>query len=408
MKIPTPTRPLAFPEFVALLALMFSTIAFSVDAMLPALPVMAAELSPDAPNRVQLVVTVFVLGMGLGTLIAGPISDALGRKSVVAVGIAIYCAAALVAARAETLEVLLAARFVQGLGASAPRVVTLAMVRDLYQGRAMAQVMSFVMTLFVLVPAIAPAIGAGIIAVSGWRAVFLAFVVFGIVSGSWLLLRQPETHPPEKRRPLRVRSLWAALREVLGSKLVLTYIAALSLGFGQMFVHLSNTPQIFADVFDRQAAFPFWFAGIALFAGTSSLLNANLVMKFGMRRLATTAFAVQAGVSLVMLLLVFAELPAPWDFAVYFAYMCGAFFMIGLTFGNLNALALEPLGHIAGLAASVVGSISTVLAVTIAIPIAQLYDGSVVPAVAGVLVCSSLACALMLTTRHAEAARGAT
>ena len=407
MRIPTPTRPLRFGEFVALLALMFSTIAFSVDAMLPALPVMAAELSPEAPNLLQLVVTVFVLGMGLGTLIAGPISDALGRKSVVAVGIAIYCGAALVAARAQTLEVLLAARFVQGLGASAPRVVTLAMVRDLYQGRMMARVMSFVMTLFVLVPAVAPAIGAGIIAVSGWRAVFLAFVVFGIVAASWMLLRQPETHPPEKRRPLRADTLRAALREVLGSRLVVTYIAALSLGFGQMFVHLSTTPQIFAELFDRQESFPFWFAGIALAAGTSGLLNATLVMKYGMRRLATTAFAAQTALSLLMLALVLAGPPAPWDFALYFVYMCTAFFMVGLTFGNLNALALEPLGHIAGLAASVVGSVSTVLAVVIAIPIAQLYDGSLVPVVTGVMLCAALACALMLTTRRAASATGA-
>ncbi len=407
MRIPTPTRPLRFGEFVALLALMFSTIAFSVDAMLPALPVMAAELSPEAPNLLQLVVTVFVLGMGLGTLIAGPISDALGRKSVVAVGIAIYCGAALVAAQAQTLEVLLAARFVQGLGASAPRVVTLAMVRDLYQGRMMARVMSFVMTLFVLVPAVAPAIGAGIIAVSGWRAVFLAFVVFGIVAASWMLLRQPETHPPEKRRPLRADTLRAALREVLGSRLVVTYIAALSLGFGQMFVHLSTTPQIFAELFDRQESFPFWFAGIALAAGTSGLLNATLVMKYGMRRLATTAFAAQTALSLLMLALVLAGPPAPWDFALYFVYMCTAFFMVGLTFGNLNALALEPLGHIAGLAASVVGSVSTVLAVVIAIPIAQLYDGSLVPVVTGVMLCAALACALMLTTRRAASATGA-
>ncbi len=407
MRIPTPTRPLRFGEFVALLALMFSTIAFSVDAMLPALPVMAAELSPEAPNLLQLVVTVFVLGMGLGTLIAGPISDALGRKSVVAVGIAIYCGAALVAAQAQTLEVLLAARFVQGLGASAPRVVTLAMVRDLYQGRMMARVMSFVMTLFVLVPAVAPAIGAGIIAVSGWRAVFLAFVVFGIVAASWMLLRQPETHPPEKRRPLRADTLRAALREVLGSRLVVTYIAALSLGFGQMFVHLSTTPQIFAELFDRQESFPFWFAGIALAAGTSGLLNATLVMKYGMRRLATTAFAAQTALSLLMLAMVLAGPPAPWDFALYFVYMCTAFFMVGLTFGNLNALALEPLGHIAGLAASVVGSVSTVLAVVIAIPIAQLYDGSLVPVVTGVMLCAALACALMLTTRRAASATGA-
>ncbi|MBK5925794.1 MFS transporter, partial [Rhodobaculum claviforme] len=195
-----PARTLAFPEFVALLAMLFATIAYSIDAMLPALVVIAQELSPEAVNRAQLVVTVFVLGMGLGTLFWGPISDSYGRKSIVVFGIALYCTAALVAARAQSLEVLLAARFVQGLGAAAPRVVTLAIVRDLYQGRMMARVMSIVMTIFIVVPAVAPMIGAGIIALADWRAVFWSFVVFGIVSGSWLMIRQPETHPPERRR----------------------------------------------------------------------------------------------------------------------------------------------------------------------------------------------------------------
>ncbi len=401
-----PTRPLRFGEFVALMALMFSTIAFSIDAMLPALPVMAQDLSPDAPNLVQLVVTIFVLGMGTGTLFAGPISDALGRRRVVAAGIVLYAIGAVVAARAQTLEMLLAARFVQGLGAAGPRVVTVAMVRDLYKGRAMAQVMSFVMTVFILVPAIAPAIGAGIIAVFDWRAVFLSFVVFGVVSGGWMLMRQPETLPPERRRPLRIATLRAALREVLTDRMVLTYIAALSLGFGQMFAYLSSAPQIFAEVYDRQASFPFWFAGVALFAGTASLVNARLVMRLGMRRLATAAFAVQATASAAMLVLLTMALPTPGDFAVFFAYMCVAFFMIGLTFGNLNALALETMGHIAGLAAAVVGAVSTMLAVVIAIPIGLLYDGTPVPVVAGVAVCSSLAFLLMLSTRRAARAIG--
>ncbi len=396
----TPSRPLGFPEFVALLAMLFATIAYSIDAMLPALVVIAEDLAPDAVNRAQLVITSFVLGMGLGTLFWGPISDSFGRKSVIVFGIAIYAGAALVAARAETLEVLLAARLVQGLGAAAPRVVTLAIVRDLYEGRRMARVMSIVMTVFIIVPAIAPSIGAAIIWVWDWRAVFWSFVVFGLLSGSWLMLRQPETHPPERRQPLRAARLWAALVEVVTMPRVMITVAALSLGFGQMFLFLSTAPQIFTDVFDRQASFPFWFAGVALIAGLSGILNAALVMRLGMRRLATTAFAAQSVVSVLFLAQWFLlPLPEPWGFFVFFAYMCAAFFMVGLTFGNLNALAMEPLGHIAGLAAAVIGSLSTLGAVLIAAPMGQLYDGSPVSLVGGVAVCSAVAYLLMRSLR---------
>lgn len=398
MTPPAPERRLAFPEFVALLAMLFATIAYSIDAMLPALVDIATELSPEAVNRAQLVVTVFVLGMGLGTLFWGPISDSFGRKRIVVFGILLYAAAAIVAAQAQSLEVLLAARFVQGLGAAAPRVVTLAIVRDLYEGRRMARVMSIVMTIFIVVPAAAPMIGAAIIAVADWRAVFWSFVVFGIVSGSWLMLRQPETHPPERRRPLRLSTLWSAVVEVTGNLRVMTVVAALSLGFGQMFIFLSTAPQVFTDVFDRQESFPYWFAAVALVAGLSGILNASLVMRLGMRRLAVTAFGLQCLVSVVFLTQWLAfPLPEPYAFFAFFVYMCAAFFMVGMTFGNLNALAMEPMGHIAGLAAAVVGSLSTVGAVLIAVPVGQLYDGTPVPLVAGIALCSGLAFLLLLT-----------
>lgn len=411
IRLPQPQRPLRFGEFVAMLAMLFSTIAFSIDAMLPALTVIAAELSPDAVNRAQLVVTSFVMGMAVGTLFSGPVSDSFGRKSIVIAGVAIYCAAAIVAAAAQSLEVLLAARFVQGLGASAPRIVTLAMVRDLYQGRRMAQVTSIVMTIFILVPAVAPSIGAGIIALAGWRWVFYAFVAFGILSGGWLMLRQPETLPPERRRPLRLRVLGAAVVEVLTTRPVPLYIAALTLGFAQMFIVLSTVPQLFEDVFDRGASFPYWFAVAAIVAAPAGLVNAALVMRLGMRFLATLAYGLQAGLSAAFLLIWFGLAPAePWGFALFFAYMCSVFFMIGLTFGNLNALALEHLGHIAGLAAATVGALSSFGAVLVAVPVGLAYDGTPLALGAGVMGCSAMAVALLLRARRirtSEAARTA-
>ncbi len=396
----TPTKPLRFGEFVALMALMMASVAFSLDAMLPALPLIGQELSPDAPARGQLVITSFVLGLGLGTLICGPVSDAFGRKSVLLVGITLYLIGSIMAIQAMSIEMLLAARFLQGVGGAAPRVVATAMVRDLYEGRTMARVTSIIMTLFVLVPALAPSIGAGIMWLSNWRMIFLAFVVFGLVAGLWLMLRQPESLPPERRRPLSIRKIGAALVEILTNPRVMIYVLALTFAFAPLYVWLSNLPMIFDDVYGRANSFPFWFAITALVAGTASVANSQLVMRFGMRRIATLAFLWQAIVSLAFLLLMQIGLPAHWDFGLFFAFMCTGFFSIGLTFGNLNALALQPLGHMAGIGASVVMSFSTVCAALIAMPISLAYDGTPLPLILGMMLCACVALALMLMARH--------
>ena len=400
MNWPTPTRPLHFAEFVALMALMMSSVAFSIDAMLPALPTIGLELSPDAPQKGQLVITSFVLGMGLGVMICGPVSDAFGRKSVLLIGISAYVSGALLAMQAQSIDGLLAARFLQGLGAAAPRVIATAMVRDMYEGRAMARVMSIVMTLFILVPALAPSVGAVIIWAADWRAVFLAFVVFGTVGAAWLMLRQPESLPPGRRRPLSLRNIGGAIHEIVTTPAVMVYVITLVFAFAPLFAWLSNLPMIFADVYDRADSFPIWFGMTALVAGSASLVNSKLVMRLGMKRIATMAFTWQACVSVLFLSLLQVDLPAPWGFALFFAFMCSAFFSIGLTFGNLNALALQPLGHMAGIGASVVQSLSTVGSVLVAVPISLAYDGSPVPLVTGMAFCACAALGLMLIARR--------
>lgn len=395
-----PSKPLRFGEFVALMALMSSAVAFSIDAMLPALPQIGLELSPDAPHLGQLVITSFVLGLGLGTLICGPVSDAFGRKSVLLGGIALYMGAATLAIWAQSIETLLIARAIQGLGAAAPRVVAMAMVRDLYSGRSMARVTSIIMTLFVLVPAIAPMMGAGIIWLAGWRMIFTAFLVFGVACALWLTLRQPETLLPPRRRPLSARLLAGAVAEILSNRLVVIYILTLMVAFAPLFAWLSNLPMIFADVYDRAASFPFWFAATALVAGTASIANARLVMRLGMRKIATFAFAWQAAASIAALVAMTQDLPATWDFGVFFGFMCLTFFSIGLTFGNLNALAMQPLGHIAGIGAAVVSALSTVGAALIAMPISLAYNGTPVPLFMGMIFCAVCAFCLMLLARR--------
>ncbi|QYK40753.1 MAG: multidrug effflux MFS transporter [Paracoccaceae bacterium] len=392
-----PQRPLGQTEFVALIAMLFATIAFSIDAMLPALPQIAAELTPAAPNRAQLIITSFVLGMGIGTFFAGPLSDSFGRKPMMVAGAALYCLGAAAAWAAPSLETVLVARLVQGLGAAGPRVVSLAMVRDLYQGRQMARVVSFAMMVFTLVPAVAPLVGSWIMAGTGWRGIFAAFLVFSLISMLWLQLRQPETLPSERRRPLAAGPLRAALVEVMSRRVIVLAIAVQALCFGALFATLSSTQQIFDVTFGRAAEFPLWFALIALVAGTSSLLNAVLVVRLGMRRLVTVTLAVQAVVSFAMAVGAHAGTwPPGLAFPVYLAWTIGVFFMAGMTMGNLTALALEPVGHIAGMAASAVGAIATVAGAALAIPLGLAFDGTLVPLAAGVAALAGSGLLLML------------
>lgn len=390
------------PEFIAMLALIFAVIAFSIDSMLPALPQIAAELSPGDVNRAQLVLTSFVAGMGLGLLVAGPLSDALGRKPVIIAGFGVYALASVAAVYAPSLELLLAARFVQGLGAAAPRIVALALVRDLYQGREMARITSFVMMIFILIPAVAPSIGAEIIHLVGWRGVFGSFVLLALVGSLWLGLRRAETLPPAARRPLNLRNLVASAREVLANGQVQLVTMVMTLGFGQMFALLSSAQQLFVETYGTGENFPRWFALMALLSGTGTVLNARHVMRLGMRRIVAMAYRMQVVVSGVMVVLVFGDLlPEALRFPAFFIWAVSVFFMAGVTFGNLNAMALQQMGHVAGMAASVVAAVSTIGAVLIAAPVGLAYDGTARPIILATLICSGLALWLMRRVREA-------
>ncbi len=374
------------------MATLMGTIAFSIDAMLPAFPEIAAELAPDTPNRVQLIITSFVLGLGVGTLFTGPISDAVGRRPVLWGGAAIYCTGAVLAWQAVSLEMLLAARVVQGLGASASRVVVLAIIRDLYAGRTMAQMVSLVIVVFTLVPVFAPTIGAGIIALAGWRAIFATFLIFSAISVAWLMLRQPETLAHEHRRPLRFDALWQALREVVGHKHVRLCVLAQMLCFGMLFATLSSTQMVFDVTFGQAQQFHLWFGGVALVSATGGMLNAAVVVRLGMHRVVSLALLFQIAVGGIFVgLHLLALWPEALALPAYVVWMISVFWVAGMTLGNINAMAMEPMGHIAGMAASVITAVGTVGAVMIAVPLGLFFDGTPVPTAAGVLACAALA-----------------
>lgn len=390
-------------EFIALIAMTFATLAISIDAMLPALPQIGAELTPEDLNRAQLIISSFLFGMGLGILFSGPLSDAFGRRRVIFGGAVLYILASLVAAFAQSLELMLAARVVMGLGASAPRVVSLAIVRDLYEGREMARITSFVMMIFTLLPAAAPTLGAVIIALAGWRWIFGVFVVFSILTVGWFALRQRETHPVEKRRPLQWPLLRAAVAEVFSYRLVSVAIFVQTLILSCLFMLLNSTQQMFDIYFGRADTFHLWFALIALLSGTASLLNARLVGRLGMRVLVRITMNVQICVSGTMLaLFAFGLLPGWAEFPAYIFWSVTVFGMLGLTIGNLNALAMVPLGHIAGLGASVIGATATVLSLVVAVPVGLAFDGTPIPLGIGLLSAIVLARVLFLLMPREE------
>lgn len=398
----TSPRALSRVEFIALLAMLFATVAFSIDSMLPALPTIAQEISPDDINRAQLILTSFVLGMGVGTFFTGPLSDTFGRKPIILGGAALYITGAAAAYFAQGLELLLVARFLQGLGAAGPRIVGLAIVRDLYSGREMARIMSFVMMVFTLIPAVAPLIGSGIIALAGWRGIFLAFILFALFSASWLALRQPESLPLDKRRPLRLSTMWAAVKEMFAHPTVRLSILAQTLCFSLLFMSITLIQPIFDITFGRAEGFPYWFAGMALVSGSASLLNAALVMRFGMRRLATTALGAQAVLSTLMTLAWLSGAFGDAMFYVFLVWMTSVFFQTGLTLGNLNAITMEPMGHIAGMAASVSGAVATVFAAALAIPVGLSFTSTPLPLSIGIGCASFCAFLVLLHMRRVE------
>lgn len=391
-----PTQRLGQTEFIALMAMVVATVAFSIDAMLPALPQIGAALSPDNLNNAQLIITSFVLGMGIGTMFTGPLSDAYGRKPVMIAGAVVYVVGCGLAWAAQSLELMLAARVLMGLGASGPRVVAMALVRDIYQGRDMARIMSFVMAVFALVPALAPTLGYFIILGFGWRAIFAAFMLFSVVTLLWLLIRQPETLMPENRRPLSIAALYTATAQMFAHRTARLSIAVQTLVFGILFIVLSSTQQVFDVTFGQGAHFHYWFGGIAILAASASLLNARLVMRLGMRAIIKAMLTVQIGLTIAMIVITAADGPYWLAFGTYVIWVTGNFFQAGLTIGNLNALAMEEMGHIAGLAASIIAAISTVGAVILAAPVGLMFDGTPMPMAIGALVAAVIA--VWLTT----------
>lgn len=400
-EIPAAARPRqepSFAEFVAMMALLMALTALSIDVMLPALPYIRDDLGVTDPNRQQLVVTTYVVGFALGQLFQGPLSDIFGRKPVLLVGLAIYTLASFACVVAGSFESLLAARLVQGVANAAPRVVAIAVIRDVYGGRRMAEVMSFIMMIFIVVPVIAPSVGGAVLLVGSWHLIFAGLCVIALAATVWTGLRLPETRPPEARDPLSLTWLGGAFRQVLASRVTLGYTLGTGAIFGALMGYINSAEQVFVETYDLGGLFPVVFGLVACAIALASFFNSRFVMRLGMRRISHAALLGFVGVSLVHLGIVVAIGRPPLP--VFVLMLALALFCFGLLMPNFNAIAMEPMGRIAGTASSFVGCVTTALAAAIGLVIGQSYDGTVVPLVAGFAGCGLAGLAIVLLTER--------
>ena len=385
-------------EFIFLVALLTAMVAMSIDTMLPAIGTIASEFGVSDPNKRQYIITSFFAGMTVGTLLFGPVSDSTGRKPTIFAGLLIFLAGSALCLFSTSFEMMLAGRALQGFGAASPRIVSMAMVRDGQGGAAMARIMSFVMSVFMLVPILAPSIGQLVLFVASWRVIFVGFIGMALIAALLLQVRQEETLPSEKRVRLSAGNLYRSAKEFFRFPMAWGYTIAVGFIFAAFICYLGTSQQIFAEQYEQCNLFAVWFGVFAVAIACAMIFNGKMVMRHGMRMLSKWAVLGCILFSAVFLVVALAYVGHPplWTLGLY---LFGTFFCCGILFGNYNAMAMEPVGHIAGMAAAISGTLSSLVAIGIGTWIGQQYDGTVIPLVYGFL---SMGFAAMLVSEGVE------
>ncbi|GAL63820.1 multidrug effflux MFS transporter [Algibacter lectus] len=364
-------------EFVALMASLMSIVALTIDALLPALPEIGASLGATSSSQNQLLITMIFLGIGFGQLIFGPISDSFGRKPIVYVGFIVFIIASIICVTTESYEMMLFGRILQGIGLSSPRSLSTSMVRDEFSGDYMAKILSFVVMFFILVPVIAPMFGQFLMNLFNWQAIFYFNLIFGLIIMIWFWLRQPETLPKEKRIKFSSHLFINGAKEFFKYKESVAFTLVSGFITGSFMVYLSTSQQIFQEQYDLAEMFPYIFASLAISIGFATFLNSQLVERFGMMKIAYYSTLAYAFIS-VLYVVLFSSGQNPSIYTLI-SFLALQFFAVGFLFGNLRALAMQPIGHIAGIGAAINGFLSTVLAVPIAHYIGTFVKTSVLP-----------------------------
>lgn len=372
----TPT--LSLYEFVALMALMTSLVALSIDSMLPALSQIGQALNAKDDHEAHLIVSVFFAGMAVGQLFFGPFADARGRRQTILLGLCIFVAGSLVCMQATDMQTMLVGRLIQAFGVSGPRIAALAIIRDLYVGDAMARVMSFIMMVFILVPMLAPVVGQTVLYFFSWHHIFTLFLIVAGIAGSWFFARQPETLPAARRKAFSWYQFWRSSRYIVTHMSVMGYTIAMGCIFGSFLAYLSASQTIFQDFYHTGDWFPYIFATLAFSIGLASFFNGTMVMRFGMSKLVHVALYGVITFALIFSAVIWAYAGLPPLTTTLSIMFCG-FFFVGILFGNLNAMAMQPLGDMAGLGAAIIGSFSSMIAVPVALFIDSFLTTTLTP-----------------------------
>jgi len=397
MHAPLP-RQAGEKEFVLLMALLMSAVAFAVDGTLPAMAAIGHDLRASYDNQTHHIINCFFAGMALGQLLAGMASDAYGRKPVLFAGLAVYLCGAIICREAEGMATMLLGRSLQGAGAAGPYIMVMSIVRDRYQGRAMARIMSFTSGVFIMTPVLAPIFGQAVLKFGDWRDIFTAYMLYAAFAGIWAWLRLRESLPKEKRTARDGSDMAKSLRKAASNRNLWRFTLALGCIFAGLTGYLNTAQQMFQGIYGVGDKFALYFGAQALATGAGSFLNGALVKRLGMRHTCLVASAAVTLISAAFLCYIVASAPS---FGLFFAYGVAFLLCFGFLYGNLNALALESAGGVAGAASALLGATATVCGAGVGAVIGQLYDGTLLPVVAGFVAMGAIAFLLVAGEKRA-------
>ena len=372
-------------EFVALMASLMAIVALTIDAILPAVSIIGTAIHSEDPTVNQLLITMIFLGLGVGQLFFGPLSDSYGRKPIVYVGFIVFTFASVICLFAPNIEIMIIGRILQGIGLSAPRTIVISIIRDSYKGDYMAKVMSFVVAFFILIPIVAPAIGKLILDQFGWKAIFYMQLLFALIVALWFWKRQKETLKPEYKVSFSIKLFIDGTKEFVKHKETIAFTMISGLVTGAFLVYLSASQHIFENQYALKEVFPYIFAGLSISIGLSTFLNGTLVLRFGMRKLSFMALITFCVIAVVYVI-VFWSSNNP-NIYVLIAFLFAQFFCLGFMWGNFRSIAMEPIGHIAGIGAAINGFVSTLLSIPIATLVGYYVKDTVWPMFLGLAIC---------------------
>ncbi len=380
-------------EFIALMAFLMSNVALSIDAILPALNAIGKAINDIHNSSLQYIISMIFLGLGIGQLVFGSLSDSYGRKPIVIAGVGIFIIGSIICIYSNSLDVMLFGRVLQGLGLSAPKTISVSIIRDTYSGNKMARTMSFITVVFIIVPMIAPIIVQVILNTLNWQSIFHFQLLFVLITIVWFYLRQKETLPKVKRKQFNVVNFRYSFFEFIKNRSAIFCTLISALMEGAFIAYLSHSKQVFQDQYSLVNEFPYIFAGISLVLGLATFVNGSLVIKYGMSKLISLALLIFTFSSLIFLFIFWNDYNPSIIYLLIFLVL--QFLSFGFIFGNISALAMEKVGHIAGVSASIFTFVSTTLGVIVAVCIGYFFKHTVFPLFLGFLITGSLSMLLL-------------